>query len=168
MAATFTARRTALQQLFLTLTLPVGLSYAQGSATITQPHSLTDAAMQAATHDAPLIVMVTLRGCPWCDFVRTSHLKPLVRKRGMTVLEIDMANDVLQVRDFQQSQTTQKALAMQWGVKRAPTLLFLNSAGAEVAQRLVGVSSQDYYGVYLDQRIETARQSILSTQRKQP
>jgi hypothetical protein len=47
-----------------------------------------------------------------------------------------------------------------WGVKVAPTLLFLGGQGREVAERLVGALLPDFYGAYLAQRLETARQSL--------
>ena len=39
----------------------------------------------------------------------------------------------------------------------APTLLFLGPKGEELAERLVGGSIPDFYGAYLEQRLEQAR-----------
>ena len=41
-----------------------------------------------------------------------------------------------------------------------PTLLFLNSAGDEVTDRIVGISNLEYYGFYLNRAIDTARSRI--------
>jgi hypothetical protein len=42
----------------------------------------------------------------------------------------------------------------------APTLVFYGRYGAEVAERLVGIGSNDFYGAYLDQRVEAARKAV--------
>jgi hypothetical protein len=41
----------------------------------------------------------------------------------------------------------------------APTVLFFGRTGREVAPRLVG-ASRDFYGAYLEQRLETARRNL--------
>jgi thioredoxin-related protein len=161
------ARRTALQHLILTLGFQSGLSYAQAtSSNLVKVVSLRESAQLALRQGRPLVLMVGLRGCPWCDFVRASHLAPLIREQGIVVVELDMGNSGPEVRDFAGAMSSHKVLAQRWGVKRAPTVLFLDAAGEEVAPRLVGVSSQDYYGVYLEQRLDAAREHISSKERR--
>jgi hypothetical protein len=55
---------------------------------------------------------------------------------------------------------TQDQLIRAWGVKVAPTVLFLGKEGKEVAPRLTGGSTSDFYGVYLDERIRIAQTAI--------
>jgi thioredoxin-related protein len=161
MAATYIGRRNVLQHLLLTFGFQPVLSYAQGQINaLPRSKSLRISAQEASRQGQPLVLMVTLKGCPWCDFVRNNHLLPLIQERGIFVVEIDLGNTVLPIQDFSDLQTTHKAVAQGLNVRRAPTLLFLNGAGAEIAPRLVGVSSQDYYGVYLEQRIDAARKLV--------
>ena len=47
-----------------------------------------------------------------------------------------------------------------WGGKAKKPLLFFGRQGKEVAERLVGALLPDFYGAYLSQRLETARQSL--------
>jgi hypothetical protein len=46
----------------------------------------------------------------------------------------------------------------------APTVLFMGPEG-EIAERLVGYGSPDFYGAYLEQRIAQAHASIRQTNR---
>ena len=39
----------------------------------------------------------------------------------------------------------------------APTVVFLAPDGTELAERLIGYPSADFYGAYLEQRLEQAR-----------
>ena len=52
------------------------------------------------------------------------------------------------------------ALAAALGIRLAPTVVFLGPDGSELAERLVGYSSPDFYGAYLEQRIEQARSRL--------
>lgn len=45
-------------------------------------------------------------------------------------------------------------------MKAAPTLLFLGADGREVAARLQGASIPDFYGAYLEERLQTARREL--------
>lgn len=164
MAAPPIARRSILKHLLLTLTFQQELSYAQGRITaLPLSNALRSSARQAVQQNMPLVVMFTLHGCTWCDFVRNSHLLPLIRERGIHVVEVDISNSSLLMQDFDEVTVTHKTFAQKLGVKRTPTLLFFDAKGTEVAPRLVGVSSQEYYGAYLEQRIEIARQQIHPT-----
>jgi hypothetical protein len=47
-----------------------------------------------------------------------------------------------------------------WGIKVAPTVLFFGRGGVEIAERLVGGYLPDFYGVYLDERVRSARLAL--------
>jgi hypothetical protein len=50
--------------------------------------------------------------------------------------------------------------ATRYGVSMTPTLLFLNPDGVEIGERLVGIWSEDFYGYFIDNRIDAARESL--------
>lgn len=124
------------------------------------PRSLRAAAQAVAERGEPLIVMITLRGCVYCDLVRNSYLHPLMREGKAFAVQIDLQDRASPVQDFEGATTTPAALAERWKIGLTPTLLFVGPDGRERAPRLEGVSSTDFYGEYLNQRLETARQSI--------
>ena len=107
----------------------------------------------------PLTVMISLPGCPFCKAVRDSHLLPLMRQQAVAVVQVDISSPSALVQWNGQS-VTHGEQVRQWGVKVAPTLLFFGRQGNEVAERLVGSLLPDFYGAYLMQRLETARQSL--------
>jgi hypothetical protein len=39
-------------------------------------------------------------------------------------------------------------------------LLFFNNEGVELAERIVGVAVPDFFGAYLEQRLETAKRIL--------
>lgn len=64
------------------------------------------------------------------------------------------------VQDFKGAVLTHDELVHAWNVTVAPTVLFFGRGGAEVAPRLKGIGSADYYGAFLDDRLEQARAAI--------
>lgn len=159
-------RRRALQQAWLTLGFQPLLSRAQSATqAVAAPLALRALSLHAIQQQQALVVMVSLKGCPWCDFVRHSHLQAMQRERGTVFADVDMGSDTASVLDFMGRRSSGRQLAQAWNVRRAPTLLFLGADGQELAPRLVGVASQDYYGVYLEQRLETAHQALVSHSR---
>jgi thioredoxin-related protein len=122
------------------------------------PSSLRAAAQAANALREPLVVMVTLKGCAFCDVVRNNYLLPLHRRGEVQAVQIDMLDRTNPLQNLQGTTTTPYEQARQWKVKMAPTLLFINPQGQELAERLEGVGVADFYGAYLDQRLQTARQ----------
>ena len=113
---------------------------------------------KALTERQPLVVMVSLHGCPWCKLVRTHYLAPMRAEKGLAVVQIDMRSNRA-THTVDGAPTTHDALVRGWGIKLAPTLLFLGAGGQEVAERLAG-GSPDFYSGYLDQRLAQARRAV--------
>lgn len=138
-----------------------GTSRAAG-ATLPAPVALSDALASALDKGNPLVVMVSLDGCPFCRVARDSYLAPLHREGAVSVYQIDMRS-AQAVRDFSGATRTHEDLVRTWRVTIAPTVLFFGAQGKEVVARLEGGYIPDFYGAYLDQRLEQARALIKST-----
>ena len=128
-------------------------------ATLPIAASLPDELAQALKKNEPLLVMVSLVGCPFCHVARESYLSPLRVQQGLPVVQIDMRNRQ-SITDFQGLTLTQDELIRRWGVKVAPTVLFFGRGGAEVVERLTGGYIPDFYGAYLDERLHAARVAV--------
>jgi hypothetical protein len=136
-------------------TLP---AWPAGKATLPLSASLPDELAQALKAGQPLVVMVSLHGCPWCELVRSHYLAPMHTQDGLPVVQVDMRS-TRATRAVGGEAMSHDALVRAWGVKVAPTVLFLGRGGREVAERLVG-GSPDFYAAYLDRRLEQARQAL--------
>lgn len=124
------------------------------------PASLRGAARAAAARGEPLVVMTTLTGCPYCDLVRNHHLLPL-RKAGLVqAVQLDIRDRTGNLQGFKGENTTPAAQAKAWKTRVAPTVLFLGPEGQELAERLEGVAVPDFYGEYLDARLNEARRKL--------
>jgi len=137
----------------------VGVGQAAAQA-LPVPASLPEALAGALQKGSPLLVMVSLDGCPFCKTARENYLKPLQGQAGLSIVQIDMRSQQM-VQDFSGANQTQDQLIRSWGIKIAPTVLFFGRGGVEVAERLVGGYLPDFYGAYLDDRLRTARAALM-------
>ena len=156
-----TPRRTAWtrRRALLALAAAGSVSGARAATRSLPPsQSLQGELVRALAARQPLVVMVSLHGCPWCKLVREHYLAPMHAQEGLPVVQIGMGGTHA-TRTVAGERTTHGALVRAWGVKLAPTVLFLGPDGREVAERLVG-GSPDFYGAYLDQRLARARRSV--------
>jgi thioredoxin-related protein len=107
----------------------------------------------------PLVVMVSLAGCPYCKIARENYLLPLLRSNAVQVVQVDMQSKA-PLKDFQGQLLSHDLMIERWRIAIAPTLLFFGKGGREVAERLVGGYLPDFYGAYLQDRLETAQRAI--------
>ncbi|HTD02563.1 thioredoxin fold domain-containing protein [Undibacterium sp.] len=115
-------------------------------------------AAAAARQHMPLILIVSLPDCPYCEQVRRRHLVPM-HKQGFIVRQVYI-NGESSVTGFDGKPLSQKQLALDYAVKAAPTVLFLDMQGRPLAAPIVGALLEDFYGAYLDEAIATAKQKL--------
>jgi hypothetical protein len=128
------------------------------------PTSLREAALAAQSKGEPLVMLVSLPGCVWCELLRRNYLGPM-RLEGVHAFQITI-NDKKQVVDNFQGQPSHGAnIATAHQAKFTPTLMFFNAQGQEIAKRIEGVASVDMVGALIDARLATARQQIVLTSR---
>jgi len=124
-----------------------------------RPASLPAEAQAASRRGEPLVLLVSLPGCPYCERIRRSYLTPLSRESGGDVVQIDLGSAQPLV-DFDGATRTHDTFARARRATFTPTVLFLGPRGDEIAERLVGAGVPDFYGAYLEQKLETARKAV--------
>ena len=143
-----------------TVSLLAGLAFArlpaaaQGRVELARAQDLPRELALALASGRPLVVMVSLEGCPFCRDVRDAHLGPLRDTQGQPVVQLDMRS-TRAVTALDGTPTTHGALTRSLGASVAPVVLFIGPGGREVAPRLSGYMA-DFYGAYLDERMATA------------
>ncbi len=111
----------------------------------------------------PMVVEMAADDCPYCVQVEEYVLRPMIMsgeysdKILLRKVYIDESTTLL---DIDGDAVSQADFADRYGVNLTPTILFLDEKGREIAPRMVGVPLIDFYGIYLDQHIETARTAL--------
>lgn len=137
---------------------------APAAPAIAPSQDLAAEAREAAASGRVLVVLFATADCPWCARVRAEFLGPMQASpreaRRILVREIDVDADRPLV-GFDGARTTHAAFAAKAGVRFVPVVAFYGADGAELAERLAGFRTPDWYGAYLERRIgdALARQS---------
>lgn len=155
------SRRTYFSKLFQSLCSVVAVAHSQVEAAPAQlplAVSLPDELEKALKTKEPLIVMVSLAGCPYCRMARNSYLGPM-QKQGFPIVQVDMRSEQ-PIKALNGQVQTHDQLVKQWRVSIAPTLLFFGPNGQEIVDRMEGGFLPDFYGAYLDERIAIARKAL--------
>jgi hypothetical protein len=125
------------------------------------------ASQAAAVLAEPLVVLISLPGCPFCEIVRRNYLVPMRAESNLQAWQLDTTDAKTALTDFDGKRTTPASWIHAKQLRTTPTLLFLSSVhtkekplGHELAERLEGFASADFYGAYLDDRLSTARSKL--------
>jgi thioredoxin-related protein len=147
-----------LRRRLLTVTACAVLAQSASAAQTQLPTalSLPDELRQALATQNPLLVMVSLEGCPFCRVARENYLGPMHERQGLPVVQVDMRSKQL-IKNFQGSMQTHDEWIRSMSVKVAPTLLFFGRGGVEIVERMAGGYIPDFYGAYLDERLRQAK-----------
>ena len=117
---------------------------------------LSQLAGEAKESNRMLIVLVSQPDCTFCEYVKSSHIEPMMRKGTLAniaiVRELDLSG--ISLTDFSGESISPGQLARRYNAEFSPSVLFLSASGEQLHEAIIGVSSRDYYGYYLDKAIE--------------
>lgn len=103
-----------------------------------------------------VIVLVTQPDCSFCEYVKSAHIEPMLRKGTLAniavVRELDLSG--ISFTDFSGDSINPGKFARRYKAEFSPSLLFLSANGEQLHEPIIGVGSRDYYGYYLDKAIE--------------
>jgi thioredoxin-related protein len=116
-------------------------------------------AQQAAQKVEPLVILLSLPGCPWCELLRRNYLSPM-RSEGLQAYQWNVQDRQTRITDFSGASSFGAELAARYKYRTTPTVLFLDAQGQEIAPRIEGIASADLLGAVLEQHLATARQAL--------
>lgn len=130
---------------------------------ISEANNLQQSARLAASDCKPLLLEFSASDCPYCSLLEEEIIKPILRNRdydSKVLIEKIRLDSHLKLTDFNGSPVDSQTLAKRYQIQVTPTLLFLDATGVEIAERMVGVNSLDYYAGYLDDNIGSAHTAL--------
>ncbi len=108
----------------------------------------------------PILLVIEQAGCHYCKVLDREIIQPLIASgeymdKKVILRKLDVVGE-LPIRDFDGKSITASELARRYGAHVTPTLLFLDSDGRELAPKMVGLGTLDFYWTYLDEAINSA------------
>lgn len=133
------------------------------SVTLTEARDLQQDGQQAEADRLPILILFSMQGCSYCEIVREEFLKPMLRNaeyRNKVLIREIHSDSYARLRDFDGRTVGAAELAHRYGAALSPTVVFLDPQGRELAERLIGVTTRDYYGGFLDAGIDQSLQRL--------
>ena len=157
--------------LFFLLSLGLGvtataISYDASELPPVTLHNITDLreeARLARDGQRPIMILFSMRGCPWCSFVEEDFLKPMLRNetyRSQFVIRRIMTDSYSNIIDFNGEAISPDKLANRYRASLTPTLIFLDHKGNVIAPTIRGVTNTEFYGYDLQEGMDISRQKM--------
>jgi len=134
------------------------------NSTIPVVTDLSQDASLARSQELVILIEFSDDYCEYCLLLENEFLIPMSKNReyGEKVIIRSLPlNRDHQFKGFQGELVSASQFASKYQVKVTPTMVFLDANGNELSEKLVGIWSIDFFGSYLDERIDTARQKVL-------
>lgn len=138
--------------------------YGQANSRVSIPLAvnLKQEARTAQSLQVPLLLMFSFDHCPYCAVVREEFLEPMKisgdyeNKVLMRIVEMDGRRLI----DFSGEPISTDELSRRYDVTLGPTVILVDVHGRLLAEPLVGLTTPDFYGGYLDEAIAVALKKI--------
>ncbi len=124
---------------------------------------LREEARLARAGNLILVVEFSSEYCGFCRKLEELFLLPMQRNAEYNArvliryISLDAYETLI---DFDGRSMSTGEFAERYDVSLTPTLLFLNADGVEMSEKLVGIWSEDFYGGFIDNRIDEAREKL--------
>ena len=108
----------------------------------------------------PIVLLVSRSDCSYCALLKDEVLNPMVKSReydDQALLGELMLDSEEPLRGFQGEYELRDDVASRLDADLTPALLFLAPDGSELAPRILGVNTLEFFGFYVDRTIASAR-----------
>ncbi len=107
----------------------------------------------------PILLYVSRSDCTFCRQFEKEQFGPLLNSKvySQQVIFRELVWDATEsMIDFEGEEITRAEFAETFDAKLTPTVLFLDGEGEEIAPRITGYVSNDYFGYYFEAAIKRA------------
>ena len=116
----------------------------------------------AVKKQTPILILFSMEGCTYCQYVEEEHLKPMLRNADYgkkVIIRRVMTDDYDSLIDFDGKSVSGLDFSSRYGAYLTPTVVFLDHNGQQLS-RIFGVRNTEYYGGDLDDSLDLSLQII--------
>jgi hypothetical protein len=132
------------------------------SAELPPARDLAADAAASAKGRLPILLFFDRDDCPFCERALREYIVPFSREewKGRALFRQVAIDRTLPVRDYDGTVTTHKALAERYGVAFSPTVLVVDGRGRKLAEPIVGLTTLDFYGAYVQDALAAGARKL--------
>lgn len=154
---------TRLNTFILSLLFVLLAKTALASPAVENVNDLRKLKQQMKQEGVPTLLLFSTEGCRYCEAIRENYLVPMMKAgtyNGQILFRQLEMNEYSLLRNEQGKLIGGDEVALRYLVDVAPTILFVDAEGKEVAKRIVGLSGADYFDKTLQLHIDQARKNM--------
>ena len=117
----------------------------------------------AADRRLPILLAFSAIDCGYCELLEEEFLQPMLlggEYENRIIIRKIILDDGSRLTDFNGQHRFATSLSEHYRVFVTPTLLFVDSTGAELTGRMLGINTPELFGGYLDDCIDTALMKV--------
>ena len=111
----------------------------------------------------PLLIIFSTDECEYCEYIKENYLAPMQKDQAyrdrVLIRELN-TESYYGVIDKHGEKTTADVLALRYGADITPTIVFLDSRGNELSEKIVGLKAPDYFDLLLDEAIDASLKKL--------
>lgn len=144
---------------------------AAGAQGVPPARDLRRDAEAARKVNGPVLLVFVGEHCRYCETVLNEFLIPMSRNpdyQNKVVMRRIENSSGRALRDFAGKATSHERFADQQNIQLVPTVVLFDGQGKVLAKPLVGITTVDYYGMYLDEVIDQAVAKVRTSNTASP
>ncbi len=142
--------------------LVLSAAYAD-EVSVVEASDLSADARLVVSRRIPLLLLITREDCGYCELLKRAVIIPMILsgeyEDRVIIREISIDRPTTLV-DFSGREVSPFAVADRYDAFLTPAVLLVDPGGAELDDRLLGISNEDMYLFYLDQAIGRATERL--------
>lgn len=146
------------------LSLLGSLSTARAGEILPLAVDLQKAGNVAEKHQVPVVIFFTATWCNYCKKLEQNILNPLLETTDIESYaefsQVIMDQPKWSMKDFDGKRIEMRDYANTKGVIVAPTTLFFNSKGEQIAEPILGLTLEEHYPGHLEKRLNQALEKL--------
>jgi len=127
-----------------------------------------DVAQLAESRNLPILIMFGTDECPYCELLKEEFLIPMIISGDYTdkiLLREAYVEAGASIINFSGKEVTIDDFISQYEVRLFPTMVFVDSKGKQLVEKIIGITTPSLFGGTLDDQIDKA---LLYTRKRFP
>lgn len=132
-------------------------THCANASELAHARTLAADARVATDRKLPILLFFSQAGCGFCERARREYLRPLALSGAWATRALMREVPIeATLTGFDGKRISGRDLARVYGIRVFPTVVFVDASGNLIAEPLAGFTVPDFYGAYLEQRLEAA------------